>query len=126
MLVLYTRYYFLNSMMISYKQMGNSILSCFGTMIYVFLKLVIKNLQLHYPILFYHVTHLSQHHSIQEKSISHFLHCREPKSTFQPRKSSIFLKNISFVNLSIFINHLCIVYMFMNFCTCTCYCHLCY
>ena len=95
MLVLYTRYYFLNPMMISYNQMGNSILSCFGTMIYIFLKLVIKNLQLHYPILFHRVTHLSQHHSIYEKSISRFLHCREPTSTFQPRKSSIFLKNIS-------------------------------
>ena len=64
MLVVYTRYYFLNPMMIGYKLMGNSILSCFGTMIYIFLKLVIKNLQLHYSILFHCVTHLSQHHSI--------------------------------------------------------------
>ena len=58
MLVLYTRYYFLNPMMNGYKKMGNSILSCFGTMIYIFLKLVIKNLQLHYRILFHRVAHL--------------------------------------------------------------------
>ena len=64
MLVLYTRYNFLKPMMIGYKQMVNSILSCFGMMIYIFLKLIIKNLQLHYSILFHRVTHLSQHHSI--------------------------------------------------------------
>ena len=64
-LVLYTRYYyFLNPMVIGYKQMENSIRSSFGTMIYIFLKLVIKNLQLHYSILFHRVTHLNQHHSI--------------------------------------------------------------
>ena len=38
--------------------------SSFGTMIYIFLKLVIKNLQLHYSILFHRVTHQNQHHSI--------------------------------------------------------------
>ena len=47
-----------------YTQMKNSIISCFGTMIYIFLKLVIKTLQLHYSILFYRVTHLNQHHFI--------------------------------------------------------------
>ena len=47
--------------------------------------------------------------------INHFIHCRKPTFTFQRRKSSIFLKNKSFVSLSIFINHLYIVYMFMKF-----------
>ena len=79
--------------MIGHKQMENSILSCFGTMIYIFLTLVMKNLLLHYSILFHRVTHLYQHHSIYEKSINHFLHCWKPTSTFQPRKSSIFFKN---------------------------------
>ena len=53
-------------MMIGCKQMENSILSYFGTMIYIFLKLVIKNLQLHYSILFHRVTHLNQHHLIKK------------------------------------------------------------
>ena len=115
MLVLYTRYYFLNPMMIGYKQMGNSILSCFGTMIYIFLKLVIKNLQLHYSILFHRVAHLNQHHSISEKSINHFLHCRNPTSTSQPRKPSIFFKKHKFFKPSLFVNQLCIIYMFVKF-----------
>ena len=42
--------------MIGYKQMEKSVLSCFGTMIYIFPKLVIKNLKLHYSILFHCVT----------------------------------------------------------------------
>ena len=96
MLVLYTRYNFLNPMMICYKQMENSILSCSGMMIYIFLKLVIKNLQLHYSILFHRVAHLNQHHSISEKSINHFLHCRNPTSTSQPREPSIFFKKHKF------------------------------
>ena len=56
--------FFLNPMMIGYKEMENSILSCFGTMIYIILKLVIKKLQLYYSILFHRATHLNQHHSI--------------------------------------------------------------
>ena len=75
-------------MMIGYKQMENSILSCFGTMIYIFLKLVIKNLQFHYSILFHRVTHRNQHHLIYEKYL--------PISTFQPRRTSIILKKQKF------------------------------
>ena len=37
---------------------------------------------------------------------NHFLHYRKPTSTFQRRRMPIFLKNISFVSLSRFINHL--------------------
>ena len=48
MLVLYTRYHFLNPIMIGYKQMENSVLSCFLTTIFIFLKLVIKSSQFHY------------------------------------------------------------------------------
>ena len=54
----------------------------FGTMIYIFLKLVIKSLQLHYSILFQCMKHLSRHYLIQKKSRNHFLHCRKPTSTF--------------------------------------------
>ena len=60
-------------------------------------------------------THLNQHHLILEKSRSHFLPCLKPTSTFQPRRTSISLKNKSFVSLSLFINQLYNVYMFEKF-----------
>ena len=60
-----SRYDFLNPMMIGYKEMENSIFSCFEKLIYIFLKLVIKNLQFHNSSLFDRVTHLNQRHSVQ-------------------------------------------------------------
>ena len=60
-----SRYDFLNPMMIGYKEMENSIFSRFGKLIYIFLKLVIKNLQFHNSSLFDRVTHLNQRLSVQ-------------------------------------------------------------
>ena len=117
MLVLYTRHYFLNPMMIGYKKMENSILSCFEMMIYIFLKLVIKN----YPnatVLFNFISLCNTSKSLSfdlRKIDKSFPPLSKTKTTFQPRKLFIFLKNTSSISQSIFINHLCIVYMFVKF-----------
>ena len=116
MLVLYTRYYFLKSMMIGCKQMENSILSCFGRMIYIFLKLAIKNLQLHYSSLFHHVPDLNQ------------INIRKINKSFPPlSKTDIHIPTKKIVHhfkqhkfckpLSIFINHLYIFTCLWSFCT---------
>ena len=89
--------------MIGNKQMENPILSCFGTMCYIFLKLVIKHLQLHYSN-FISTCNTQKSTSFELRKIE------KPfpplsKTTFQPRRTSIFFKNVSFKNLSIFINH---------------------
>ena len=76
-------------MMIGYKQMENSIFSCFETMAYIFLKLVIKSLELHYSVLFHRVTDLNQHHLIYQKYRNHFPHDQKPMSTFQPKRTTI-------------------------------------
>ena len=117
MLVLYARHYFLNQMMIGYKKMENSILSCFETMIYIFLKLVIKNYS-NATVLFNFISSCNTSKSLSfdlRKIDKSFPPLSKTKTTFQPRKSFIFLKNTSSVSQSIFINHLCIVYMFVKF-----------
>ena len=116
MLVLYTKYYFLNPMMIGYKQMGNSILSCFGTMIYIFLKLVIKNLQLHLSN-FISSCNIFKSTSFNLRKINNSFAPLSRTNIHIPTKEIVhlFKKNTSFVSLSIFINHLCIVYMFVKF-----------
>ena len=49
------------------------------------------------------------------KIVKSFLYCWKPTSTFQPRRTSIFLKDKSFAGLSIFINHLYTVCIFVKF-----------
>ena len=56
-------------------------------MIYIFLKLIIKNLHFHYSILFYNT---SKSTSFNLRKIENH---SKPTSTFQPTKKSIILKN---------------------------------